>query len=334
MKFLICGLGSIGQRHFRNLKSLGVHDIAVFRTGRGQTDFVNRFIAEHKPVVFTDLAEALVTKPNAVFVANPTACHIETALSAARSGCDLFIEKPLSDTWFGVTELQNEVNQRGLITYVAYNLRFHPLLVKIKQWLGDEERFGKVISFHAEMAERVTDWHPWENYRTSYACRRDLGGGVVLTQSHETDYLHWLFGSVNRVCAIGGCLGDLGIEVEDVAKVLIRFKSGVVGSLDIDYLKRPPKRSLEVVTTQGRVFWDYFGKVLSFMPLDTKESKLMINEPGGFERNFTFAEETQDFIKCIKKRMPTMNPLDQGLEVLKIILKIRESLETGKWLAL
>lgn len=332
MKFLICGLGSIGQRHFRNLKSLGENDLIVFRTGKGNTDFVDRFAAEYRPMIFTDLTEALAAKPDAVFITNPTSRHIDVALTAAKAGCDLFIEKPIADSWDGVTELQTEVNRRGLVTYIAYNLRFHPLLLRIGDWLADEDKFGRTISFHAEMAERVTDWHPWEDYHTSYACRRDLGGGVVLTQSHEFDYLYWLFGAVSQIGAMGGQLSDLGIEVEDVAKVIMKFRSGAAGSLDIDYIKRPPKRSLEIVTTRGRIFWDYFGKTASFIPLDPKEIKLVVGEPDGFERNSTFLEETQSFIRCVRERTPTINPIEQGLEVLRIILGVKESLETGRLL--
>ena len=334
MKFLICGLGSIGQRHFRNLKSLGEDDIVVFRTGKGSADFVERFVNEYKPTIFTDLAESLAAKPDAAFIANPTSRHTGAALVAARAGCHLFIEKPIADSWDGVVELETEIKQRDLVTYIAYNLRFHPLLVKIKQWLEDKELIGRVVSFHAEMAERVTDWHPWEDYHASYACRRDLGGGVVLTQSHEFDYLYWLLGAVSQVYAIGGSLGDLGIEVEDVAKVIMKFTSGVTGSLDIDYLKRPPKRSLEIVTTKGRIFWDYYGKTVSFIPLDPKESKLVVDEPYGFERNSTFLEETRSFIKCVQGRTLTINPLEQGLEVLKVILSVKESLETERLLTL
>ncbi len=327
MKFLICGLGSIGQRHYRNLKALGQDEILVYRTGKGTNDFVQKFVDEHAPVIFTDLGKALECRPDAVIVSNPTARHVPVALEAARAGCHLFIEKPISNNWTGLNELRHEADKRSLVTYIAYNLRFHPFLRTLSDWLANE-LVGKPVSFHAEMAERVNTWHPWEDYRVGYAARQDLGGGVVLTQSHELDYLYWLFGPVERVAAIGGKLGDLEMDVEDVAKMLLSFQSGLVGSLDIDYLKNPPKRSLEVVTTRGRIFWDYFGKKLDFIPVDQKYEAMSEQEPTGFERNQMFIDELNHFRDCVAGKIQSLNPLESALKVFRILLAVKESLVT------
>lgn len=327
MKFLICGLGSIGQRHYSNLKVLGENDVVVYRTGKGTAAFVEKFIEEFRPTVFNDFSLALRGKPDVVLITNPTAYHVSVALEAAQSDCHLFIEKPLSHTFDGIEKLLREVEQRDLVTYVAYNLRFSSPLQDLKRHLESGE-FGRVISFHAEMAERIIDWHPWEDYRTSYASRKDLGGGVILTQSHEVDYLYWLFGPVKEVVAFGGKLSDLKIDVEDVAKILFRFDSGIVGSLDIDYLKKPPKRGLEIVTTLGRINWDYFAGEIGFTPIQSKDSLIKKNYIN--DRNVTFLAELESFIACVRQGQNTVNRLSEGIEVLKIALSIKQSLGENK----
>ncbi|MEK7500706.1 MAG: Gfo/Idh/MocA family oxidoreductase [Patescibacteria group bacterium] len=326
MKFLICGLGSIGQRHYRNLKLLGQKDIIVFRTGKGQHDFIAEFISEFKPVVYTDLKTALSQKPCAVFVTNPTSQHLAVALRAAKAGSHLFIEKPLAHKLTGLGSLLSEIKRRNLVSYVAYNLRFHPLLAEVKEWLDNAQEFGRAVSVHASLGELVIDWHPWEDYRRSYACRKDLGGGVVLTQSHEIDYLRWLFGPIVSVNAVGGKLSDLDIDVDDVAKVLFKFKSGAVGSLDIDYLRRPPRRELEVITTKGVISWDYFGGRAEFKPISVGDNGIVITEPDGFERNTMYLLELENFLGCIQKNKQPQNSLDEGVDVLKIILAVKKSM--------
>lgn len=323
-------MGSIGQRHYKNLKSLGEDDIIVFRSGRGNSDFTSKFVSEFKPNIIYDLKEALALKPDAVFITNPTAYHIPVALAAAQAGCHLFIEKPISHSFDDTETLLAEVKKKNLVSYVAYNLRFHPLLNTVKEWLGDADRFGRAVSVHASLGERVTDWHPWEDYRSSYACRQDLGGGVVLTQSHEIDYLSWLFGPVFSVGAVGGSLGGLGIGVEDVAKAIIKFKSGVVGSLDLDYLKRPPRRGLEIVTTQGCIVWDYYGKNITFVPLKSSEKEIKLFEPEGFDRNNTFLEEVKHFLDCVRSNKGSVNPVEQGIEVLKLCLGIKDAMSVER----
>jgi predicted dehydrogenase len=130
-RVLIAGLGSIGRRHLANLRLLGVHDIWLYRT---KPEPVKD--APELPV-FTDLGEALAAKPDVVFVSTPTAHHLEVALPAARAGCNLFIEKPLSHSWAGVEELLSIIQDRCLVALMGFDLRFDPGLCQVKTLLEE-----------------------------------------------------------------------------------------------------------------------------------------------------------------------------------------------------
>ncbi len=327
MKFLICGLGSIGKRHMNNLETLGFpcKNILIFRTRKGTASFGDNALASHNHLhpVFYDLNGALAENPDVVFVTNPTSLHIPTALEAAKAGCHLLIEKPLSHTMEQIDELIRIVGQKQLVTLVAYNLRFHPLLLQIKKWLEDE-KIGRVVTVHAEMAERVTDYHPWENFRVSYAVRQELGGGVILTQCHELDYLYWLFGKPKWIFATGGELGNLGIGTEDICKSVMEFGGGIIASLHVDYLKRPPRCFLEITGTEGRIYWNYFDRKADFIPVEG--SPISVPEPEGFERNTMHIGELSYFLRCIANKKPALPSLEQGKDVLEMILATKESL--------
>ena len=71
--------------------------------------------------------------------------HVGVALQAAKAGCDLFIEKPLGDTLQGVNELKRTCESLRCITFVGYQLRFHPALVLLKEKL-EQGCVGEVIS--------------------------------------------------------------------------------------------------------------------------------------------------------------------------------------------
>src|SRR5512146_1218260 len=104
MKILIAGLGSIGRRHLRNLVALGETDIVLLRSHRGTLPDAD---LEGFPIE-TELAEALKKhRPQAVIVANPTALHLKVAVPAAQAGCAILLEKPISDSLRGLTQLQN-----------------------------------------------------------------------------------------------------------------------------------------------------------------------------------------------------------------------------------
>ncbi len=332
MKFLICGLGSIGKRHIENLERLGFpcEDILIFRTNKGAKGFGDEFLKTHdnRHPIFNNLGNALNKKPDVAFITNPTSLHIPVALEAAKAGCHLFIEKPLSHSLAGVETLIKIVTKKNLVAFVAYYLRFHPLLRQINHRVLESDEIGKVVSIHAEMAERVTDWHPWENYKISYASRKDLGGGVILTQSHELDYLYWLFGMPKWIFSAGGELGNLEIGVEDTVKSIMEFRNGAICSLHVDYLKRPAQRFLEITGTKGRIYWDYYGKKVEFIPLRGKPKASY--EPANFERNTMYMDELKYFLACVKNGIQPLVDLRQGKDVLKMALATKKSMQNKK----
>ena len=99
-------------------------------------------------------------------------------------------------------------------------MRFHPCLQRLHE-LVQEKKVGRILSVRAEIGEYLPGWHTYEDYRQMYASRQDLGGGVILSQIHELDYLYWLFGLPRSVYALGGHLSRLEIDVEDTADILM-----------------------------------------------------------------------------------------------------------------
>ena len=325
-KFLICGLGSIGKRHLENLEHLGApcENILIFRTGKGVKSFGGEVLEAHKNrhPVFFDIDEALREKPTATIISNPTAFHVFFALKAAKVNSHIFIEKPLSDSFKGLDELIKEVDERRLSAFVAYNFRFHPLLIQAKKWI-ESGAIGKVVSSRAEMSGRVTDWHPWEDFKISYASREDLGGGAILSLSHVIDYLYWLFGKPRRILTAAGNFGGLGIDVEDIAECIFEFSDpNHIVSFHLDFLKRPGAHFLEIFGTQGSIYLDFLKTTADIMPLDAEAEKIELKS---FERNETYLEEMRNFLECVKTGKQTTIDLKLGKEVLEVILAVKKS---------
>jgi len=323
MKFLIAGFGSIGRRHFRNLKALGYNDIVLYRTGKSTLDLSE---LEDIPVEYS-LEAALKHQPDAVIVANPTANHLEVALEAARHGCHLFLEKPISHNLDGINELVKIVAKNRLQVLVGYQFRYHPGLQYIKQVM-DDGTVGRPLSFRSEWGEYLPGWHPWEDYRKSYTSLKGLGGGVVLTLSHPIDYLHWLFGGISDLWAYCGKISDLEIEVEDFTEAGLRFETGVTGSLHLDYFQRPAVHKLEIVTADGKISWDNAdGKVHVYDAV--KDQRRVFELPAGFERNDLFLTQTRHFIDIIEGNGTTACSLEDGIYALKTALGIYQA-STGE----
>jgi predicted dehydrogenase len=322
MKFLIAGLGSIGRRHLRNLRALGEQDILLYRTHRATLlDDELAGLPEE-----TDLRRALDHKPDAVIIANPTALHLDVAIPAAEAGCHILLEKPVSASLDRLDELQVALQRGGGKVTGGFQFRFHPGLQRIKGLL-EKRAIGTPVSARATWGEYLPGWHPWEDYRQTYAARPDLGGGVILTLCHPLDYLHWMLGDAEAVAAFTGQQG-LGLEVVDTAEIGIRFRSGVLASVHLDYVRRPPQHSLEIIGTQGTITWDNAdGAVrLAHVSSDGKPGDWQLfPTPPGFERNNMFLDEMRNFIEVTRGKAEPASTLEDEIYALKLALAAMQS---------
>ncbi|MDX9863919.1 MAG: Gfo/Idh/MocA family oxidoreductase [Anaerolineaceae bacterium] len=328
MKFLIAGFGSIGRRHLRNLLALGQEDIILYRSHRStlDDDEIARFPVE------TDLQKALAHQPDGVIISNPTALHLDVAIPAAQAGCHILMEKPISHTMDDISALEKALKEGGSKMLVGFQFRFHPGLQQAKKLL-DEGSIGDLISVRSHWGEYLPDWHPWEDYRQSYAGRKDLGGGVVRTLCHPLDYLRWLVGEVESLWALTGNLGGLGINVEDVSEIGLQFDRGVLGSVHLDFCQRPPRHTLEMIGNQGTITWDNADGGVRLYRAE-KAAWEDFPAPEGFDRNDLFLAEMRNFINVIAGKEEPVCSFEDGVRAMEIVLAVCQSSRYHQWVEL
>jgi len=336
MKFLIAGLGSIGRRHFRNLVSLGEKDIVLLRTRKGTLpdDELTGYPVE------TDLHEALEKhKPDAVVVANPTSMHLDVAIPAAEAGCHVLLEKPVSHSLERLDVLQKAAEKSGSKILVGFQFRYHPTFNRARE-LIQSNTLGKILTIHAHWGEYLPQWHPWEDYRQSYAARADLGGGVIVTLTHPLDYVRYLLGEVESLWSFNGHISPLEIDVEDVAEIGLRFANGAVGGVHLNYFQRPPIHRLEIVGTNGALRWDNADGILHLYKMPASFGSYLENPsapvmetfppPEGFERNQLFVAQTRHFIDVVRGESEPVCSLEDGVMALRLALAAYESQKVGR----
>jgi len=199
-----------------------------------------------------------------------------------------------------VAEIVELAIQRERILQVGFMMRFHPCLVEIRRWIN-EGLIGRLISIRSVWGEFLPDWHPWEDYRESYAARVDLGGGPALTLSHDIDVVVWLAGRAKKLIAIENRSSDLEVETEHGIDVLIEFQNSITANINLNYYQKPPKRQLEICGTEGFIHFDYYlGRSVLNWDLSTENEIATV--PPGFERNDLFMWELQDFIARAERK--------------------------------
>ena len=107
---LVIGCGSIGRRHARNLKSLGVQELGFCDTS---AEALKLCCDELNGEAFSDYEHALqVFRPDLVLICTPPVYHVEAGLAALRARAHVFIEKPLSHESEGIQALISEARRR------------------------------------------------------------------------------------------------------------------------------------------------------------------------------------------------------------------------------
>lgn len=336
LKVMFAGLGSIGQRHLRNLLALrkGTVEVTAWRQTRtapilndGLSVVAREDVSAHYGIVAYDkLDAALAENPDVVFVTNPTRFHAEVAYRALLRGCHVFVEKPLADSWDRVDDLIRSARDKRLVAAVGFQSRFHPGLQLIKRWL-DDGLIGNLISAEFVNGEHIRDWHKYEDFRVSYAARRELGGGALLTQCHEFDIVFWLLGRPSRLFAVGGQLSNLEIDVEDSVSILMdvtRDGRSLPVTVHLDYLQSPPVRRCIIVGDQGRITWD---DKQGFVRLDLLKAEGSREQRfDNFVRNDLFVAEMKDFLDAIEKGREPEVGLQCASESLAMVLAARQSM--------
>jgi predicted dehydrogenase len=319
MNILVVGGGSIGQRHVKNLKALGV-SVAVVDVN-----------PDRKPDFSSIEAACAADHFQAAFVCSPSRFHMEQATQCAERGMDLFIEKPLSHTLSGTKKLMKLTKLKNLVTMVGSNWKFYPSFQKMKELL-DAGAIGKVLSARCEFGQYLPDWHPWEDYRKGYSANKKLGGGILL-DCHEFDYLPWFMGKkVTKVFCMAATVSDLAIDVEDVAEAVLQFDGGAIGEIHVDYIQRVYQRNFEFFGSDGTILWDTNWKKVVLKSKINGEKEFPLSE--GYDVNTMYVEEVKHFLNCVEHRTETITPIEKGAEVLQLILAAKKSAESGKVVAL
>jgi len=301
-KTLIIGYGSIGQRHARLLVDLGCKVAIV----------------SHRPIDFSshfsNIKQALSNwNPDYVVIANQTSEHRQSLLHLVENNFKgkVLIEKPL------MSKLSPLPNHNFKLVRVAYNLRCHPIMLKLKSLLNNGR---ESISSTIYVGSYLPNWRPTRDYRNSYSAKKHKGGGVLRDLSHELDYVLWLFGAWKRLTASGGKLSQLKIESEDAFSVLMETKRCPLVSIHMNYLDRTPRRKFLINTQQDSIHIDLIKNTITVNG---------IKEFISVERDDTYRSEHLAMLSGKKNDLCT---LEEANETLYTIESVEHAAKTHTWI--
>jgi predicted dehydrogenase len=278
VRIFVVGLGSIGRRHLAITRELG-HEVEGGR-----------------------LVEAERFEPEAVVIASPTSTHLEALRWAVENRAHAYVEKPLASSSGGVAEALAAAREAGVTVAVGYNLRFHPAIEAIRDAV-EAGGVGRLLTARAEVGQHLPGWHP---------NGAELGGGALLTLSHELDYVRWIAGEVECVRGLADRVSSLELDVDDVAELVCRHEGGAVTSIHMDFLDRAYNRRSRWVGEAGTITWDWGG------PVRILPSGETIWDDRTYALEATYVEALRNFVSAAQTGTPPRCTGWDGLRVLEL----------------
>jgi predicted dehydrogenase len=326
MKIAVAGLGSIGLRHLRNLRTLGVADLI----GCDPNPAARAAAAGLAPTVDT-FDRLLDDRPDAVCLCTPNHLHAEGLARALEAGAHVFVEKPIAHRLDGLAQLAARADARGRIVLVACNMRFHPGVAAVRDVLAAGE-IADACVLRGWFAHYLPNWRPGVDYRATYSAQAEQGGGIVFDAIHELDYARWLMGPIAAVRASGAHASSLEIDTEDLASLDIRFTSGASGSLALDYIRPVKSRGCEVYGPSGIVCWRSEGKsperVHVALTRADGVTRSLVEQPA-YDGNEMYLAELRHFLACLEGRETPAQSASDAIDVLGWAISARAAVTAG-----
>jgi predicted dehydrogenase len=323
---VVIGVGSIGERHVRCFQGTGRCRVSLVEIN----PTLRQSVAERYGVPsYVSLEEALRAKPTAAVVAVPAHLHLPVAKQLADAGVHLLIEKPLSTTLRGVSELRDVVARKQLVCGVAYVYRSHPILSAMREAI-QSGRFGRPVELVAVCGQHFPTYRP--AYREIYYKDRATGGGAIQDAlTHILNAGQWLVGPMTKLVSDADHQLLPGVDVEDTVHILARHDR-VQASYALNQHQAPNEVTITVVCERATVRFEAHENRWRW--LSTPGESWQEERFPPLERDTLFIEQAGFFLDAIEGKRQVTCSLDEGEAALRANLAALSSCASGQWISL
>ena len=325
-KVAVVGMGYIAQNHLEAYRSMPDVTIAavISRSAEKGEKAAQTYGCRHYETLDAALA---AEKFDVVSICVPTYLHEEYVIKAARSGCNVLCEKPVTFTLESLDRMIAACKENGVRFMVAQVARWWPEFITFKDYI-DHDKLG---ALHMVYEKRICQHPTWSNWHRDPS---KSGGGLYDLNVHDVDYLYSLFGVPARVSAIGwksptGCWNHVctNMEWKNGVKAVCETSLEMTGNFpfSIELRATGDKGTLAYALSAGVNINDgEHGSNMNWYPAGDEAVY-----PLTVEQTDMFAGEIREFLDAIRDGRPAAVTPEDSRNVLRIVLAIKKSLEEG-----
>ncbi|MBO9606258.1 MAG: Gfo/Idh/MocA family oxidoreductase [Paenibacillaceae bacterium] len=345
IRIAVIGAGSISDMHLRSYQNNGEAELVAIcdlneERARAKADKygIGR--------VYTDYKELLASADiDAVSICTWNNSHAPISIAALGAGKHVLTEKPLCKTVAEALEVEAAARRSGKTLQVGFVRRYASNSGIVKSFLDNGE-LGDIYYAKASCIRRLGNPGGWFS-----DMERSGGGPLIDVGVHVIDLCWYLMGRPKVKSISGNTYKRLGNRanvrnlayykaadydatnntVEDMANAMIRFENGASLLVDVSFTLHAKEDELTV-----KLYGDKGGAELEpKLAIVTEKYDTILNlTPQINNLSFDFVAGFQDeinhFIDVCQGRKETLSPVQDGVEMMKILCGVYESSERGE----
>ncbi len=251
IKLGLIGCGRISKNHFESIKEI---ENAEFVTCCDILEDRAKEACEKYNLksYYTDYKEMLDKEElDAVSICTPSGIHPQIGIEVAKHNIHVITEKPMAININDADALIKACDEYKVHLFVVKQNRLNSTMQLLKKAV-DKNRFGKIYMVQSNVFwTRPQHYYDMAKWRGTW----EFDGGAFMNQaSHYVDALYWLIGNVDSVMAETSTM-ERNIEAEDTGSVIIKFRNGVIGTMNVTMLTYPKnfEGSITILGEKGTV---------------------------------------------------------------------------------
>jgi len=311
------------------MREAGVFQVAAV-CDRDRT-FLDRATKEEDATGYTDF-DAMLAHPGleALVVSTGADSHARFAMAAMTKGLHVFVEKPVCASVAEAEALCKMQKETGAIFGMGHgDCTQNPQLTLAKRYI-DDGKLGVVTaiednSSHSGGLEiKPGDWRGLAD--------RNPGGMLFQCGVHALHSMRFLFGDIVEVMAMMRYDANPNTQTADAANVLLRYRSGVVGTLNC-YHTTAYFHEMRIFGTKGNLYFDSNSGQSWFQPryANKEEPRENLNTS---KVKAAVDGSLMSWFNGIRKGTPLYPSLEDGIAAVKVVFAAEESSKTGKMVKL
>ena len=251
-----------------------------------------------------------------VYIVLPNSMHAEFTIRAAKAGKHVLCEKPMASSAADCRDMIDACKAANRQLAIGYRCQFEPHHVKSMQ-IARSKELGSIKMIEAGFGFKIGDPKQWR-------LRKALAGGGALMDVgiYALQSCRYLLGEEPKMITAQETKTDATkfAEVDESITWLMQFPSGVLAYCSTSYNFNGLNR-FQAFTDNGFIRMDpAFG--YTGARLETSQGKIE------FKEQDQFANEMDNFAKCILENQTSKVSGEEGLKDLLAIEAIYKSIET------